>query len=81
MAVTKHKITLADVGTDIVSFWSIKNALLTHMETERDRTRRRRVSEGWVTMGEGEILLEVHGKATAAEIAAEVIALKGTLWW
>ena len=81
MAVTKHTITMADTGTDITSLGSVRSALLTHMEAERDRTRRRRVSEGWVTMGDGEILLEVHGKATAAEIAAEVIALKGTLWW
>jgi len=81
MAVTKHTITMADTGTDITSLGSVRSALLTYMEAERDRTRGRRVSEGWVTRGNGEILLEVHGKATAAEIAAEVIALKGTLWW
>jgi len=77
MGVTKRFITKDDVGGDACR-GDVKNALLYLMENDKG------VNAGYVTRWCGEdqqsILLEVHGKTTAEQITALLLAQKGTLW-
>ena len=77
MGVTKRFVTQDDVGHNPCTS-DVKNALLYLMEHDKG------VNAGYVTRWCGEngqsILLEVHGKTTADQIVAKLIAEKGILW-